>query len=876
MAIILALLRFFLSLRYRVDITGLDLLNKDGSYLILPNHQALVDPQIVVSQLWRKIRIVPVVTESMYNVPVLHTLLKRINALSVSDLSAGSRDTDVLKTVTAKISTSLKDGNSVLLYPSGQIAGQGYEKIFNKKSAHNLVLDLPHDTRVIAVRIRGLWGSMWSRAWEGKSPNLIKTYLKAIGFIIANLLLFCPRRKVFIELEDITDFAKERASINRKTFNDGLENFYNKYGDEPVLFQKHFFYTSKLVRQLPAKIEGSVADIQGSYSEPTTVIAPELFNEVLTVLSQELSIQTSGLTVKSNFTFDMGIDSITMVAIITEIETHFKVIAPDVASIKTLHDLCLVAMGHANTKVKLKDSHFENSSLPLQKIIVDGSRTIHELFVQTFTQHPNEAFVWDNMLGSTSRKEFYLKTMVVAQILKKEVSGEYVGIMLPALQSTTLLVAATYMAGKIPVMLNWTVGPQVLQHCVNTVQISHIITAGAFFDRVRDKLTDDVKAKCIFLEKKVREASLGLKLKGLLYSKLKPSFAAQPNDIAVILFTSGSESMPKAVPLTHKNILRDMEGSFNHLDLGNDSVFLSFLPPFHSFGFTVLTIVPLVTAMKVAYTPDPTATRDIIEVLRHTRANTMLATPTFLKMILAVSTQDDLKNVRLAVTGAESLHPAIIEDFKKKAGQGAEIIEGYGITECSPALTLNPPGKQKIKSVGTFISTVSHLIVDLQQGKSVEQGVEGMILVRGDNVFGGYLDSSVSSPFVSVNGKEYYKTGDLGYVDGDGYLFITGRLKRFNKIAGEMISLPAIEQVLLEKYGSNDETVLAVEGSDALDVPQIVLFSVHALDIQEVNQHIKNSGFSNLVKLHKIVVLQEIPLLGTGKTDYKVLKEMIG
>ncbi len=876
MAIIFAISRFLLSLRYKVEIKGLDILNKEGSYLILPNHQALVDPQIMVSQLWKKIRIVPVVTEGMYNVPVLHSILKNINAICVSDLSTGSRDTDVLKNVTSKISLSLEAGNSVLLYPSGQITGQAYEKIFNKKSAHNLVMDLPPNTRVIAVRIRGLWGSMWSRAWDGKSPNLTTTYLKAIGYVFANLLFFCPRRKICIDIEDITDYAKELARNDTKAFNDGLEHFYNKYGEDPLLYLRHFFYASKLLRQIPGKIEGSVADAQGLDAEQKTVIPPELLDEVLTVLSEELSIPTTGVTVHSNFTIDMGIDSISMVAIITEIESHFKVIAPDVANIKTVHDLCLVAMGHADIKMILKDSNFGTSKLPPQKIRVEGNKTIHEHFVRTFTQYPNEPFVWDNILGSTSRKEFYLKTMVVAEIIKKEVPSEYVGIMLPALQSTTLLVAATYMARKTPVMLNWTVGPQVLQHCVNTANISHIITAGTFFDRVRDKLTDDVKDKCIFFEKKVREASLVLKLKGLLQSKLKQTFTIQPNDLAVILFTSGSESLPKAVPLTHKNILRDMEASFNHLDTGNDSVFLSFLPPFHSFGFTILTIVPLVTAMKVAYTPDPTATRDIIEILKHTQANTMLATPTFLKMILAISNKVDLKNVRLVVTGAESLQPAIIEDFKSKAAEGAEIIEGYGITECSPALTLNPPGKQKIKSVGTFISTVEHLIVDLQKGEPVAQGAEGMILVRGDNVFAGYIDPAVSSPFVTVNDKEYYKTGDLGYVDSDGYLFITGRLKRFIKIAGEMISLPAIEQVLLDKYGSTEEVVLAIEGSDALEIPQIVLFSIQNIDLSEANQFLRNSGFSNLVKLHKTVTLQEIPLLGTGKTDYKVLKEMIG
>ncbi len=875
MSIIVAIFRFFLSLRYKVEIKGLDVLKKDNSYLILPNHQALIDPQILGSHLWKRIKIVPVVTEGMYNVPVLNLLFKSLNAVPVSDLSAGSRDTDVLKNITTAIHSALQNGHSVLLYPSGQIAGQGYEKIFNKKSAHVLVSELPENTRVIGVRIHGLWGSMWSRAWIGKSPNLISTYLKAMWYILANLFVFCPRRKVSIELEDITEYAKKLAADDRKAFNDGLENFYNKYGEEPVFFLKHYFYSMSLQRDLPDKIEGSVNDVQTNENDNSIVVPPTLLDEVLQVLNEELSIPITGITLDSNFTLDMGVDSVTMVSIITEIENHFKVVAPDVSKIKTMRDLCLVAMGKVSAKNTLKDAHFHTSQLSLEKLSVNGSKTIPQLFIEAFTQHNNEIFVWDNMLGSSTRKDFYLKTMVVAEIIKKEVPGVYVGIMLPALQSTTLLVAATYMAGKIPVMLNWTVGPKVLQHCVDTTKLTHIITAGAFFDKVRDKLSDDVKSKCIMFEKKVREATLQIKLKGLFRTFVKPKLSTNQRDIAVILFTSGSESLPKAVPLSHKNILRDMQSAFEHLDVGNDSVFVSFLPPFHSFGFSVLTIVPIVTGMKVAYTPDPTATREIVDVLCHTGANTMVATPTFLKMILAISSADDLKKLRLVVTGAESLSPTIIDEFNAKASGNSHIIEGYGITECAPALSLNPLGKQKLKSVGTFISTVEHLIVDIQTNQPLEQGKEGMLLVRGDNIFDGYLDKTVASPFVTVNGKEYYKTGDLGYVDSDGYLFITGRLKRFIKIAGEMISMPAIEQRLLEKYGSSDEVVLAVEGSDVIEPPQLVLFSKKNIDLAEVNQHLKSSGFSNLVKIHKIMIVDEIPLLGTGKTDYKVLKKMI-
>jgi long-chain-fatty-acid--[acyl-carrier-protein] ligase len=306
-----------------------------------------------------------------------------------------------------------------------------------------------------------------------------------------------------------------------------------------------------------------------------------------------------------------------------------------------------------------------------------------------------------------------------------------------------------------------------------------------------------------------------------------------------------------------------------------DKIFLSFLPPFHSFGFTILTVFPIISGLKIAYTPDPTDSREVLKILKHTEANTLLGTPTFLKMLLAVASDFDMKKVTLAVSGAESLHNSVIDTFKTKTNPDAIILEGYGITECSPVLTINPIEKQKQKSVGTFIKGVDFLIVDINSYEKLETGKEGMIVVKGNSIFNGYTDPELGSPFVIVNNESYYKTGDLGYVDQEGYLFITGRLKRFIKIAGEMISLPAIETVLLEKFGLPEKTVLAIEGCDKTETPQITLFTTIPLNLTDVNDVLKQAGFSSLVKIHQKIEIEEIPLLGTGKTDYKILKSQL-
>lgn len=876
MLLLTSILRLLLSLRYRITINGTELLTDKKARLVLPNHQAIVDPQILFSQIYRYTRIVPVVSAAYFNIPILKSIFKWIGAVPVNDLSAGSRDQEVLKSISGGVVDALKNKKTVLLYPAGQIAGQGFEKIFNKQSAWAITTELPQDTRIIGVRITGLWGSMWSRAWMGKTPSFIGTMLKAIFYILANGIFFLPRRNVSITLIDITDKVIAQANLGKSQFNNFLEDIYNQNGEERVMFLKHYVYSPDLKRTLPERIEGSLADQKRTMSVNEEEIPDDVLLKIRKIVLEEISPATPDIQFNSNLNLDLNIDSLGLVVIITAIEKEFKRAAEvEISSIKTIGDLCYVAMNRKLDDEELKTSLLHVSKNPLSVIRIPETGTIPSQFVKTFSINKNEPFAYDKMLGTTTRKDFLLKAMVVSRILNKEVEGKYVGIMLPALQSSTLLVAATYLCGKIPVMLNWTVGPKVMEHCIDNVQIKQVITAKVFYDKVQDLLPDSVKQKCLFFEQKVREVSFSTKLSGLLRYVIKYVPKVSPDDTAVILFTSGSESLPKAVPLTHKNILACLHGSFTTVTLNNDLIFLSFLPPFHSFGFSILTILPMVTANRVAYTPDPTDSREVLKILLHTKANMVLGTPTFLKMLLSVSSGNDLKHVKLAISGAESLHQSVIDAFAQKTFGGALLLEGYGITECSPVLTINPITKQKLKSVGLFIKGVEYLITNISTYEPLPQGKEGMIMVRGNNIFNGYSDKNIEQPFVNIQGLMYYKTGDLGYVDDEGYLFITGRLKRFIKIAGEMISLPAIENTLLEKYGKPDTLILAVEGNDQIEPPQLVLFSILPIDLSEANSYLKSSGFSSLVKLHKVINLEEIPILGTGKTDYKVLKSKI-
>jgi 1-acyl-sn-glycerol-3-phosphate acyltransferase len=247
--------RILLRVRYKIMVKGSEIFQKDSAVLLLPNHQALIDPIILLSQIYRFSQATPVISEKYYDIPVAKSFFRRLGAVRVSDLEKGSRDTQVLKTITRSVIKGFRRKQNIVLYPSGQIAGQGFEKIFNKKSACEIVGKLPEDVRVIGVRISGLWGSMWSKAYTGKSPNFLAHLAKGLFYTLANLIFFLPKRTVILEFEDLTLNAKNEAQQGKKSFNSYLENFYNIRGEEPAIFLKHFFYAPKLKRKLPVQIK---------------------------------------------------------------------------------------------------------------------------------------------------------------------------------------------------------------------------------------------------------------------------------------------------------------------------------------------------------------------------------------------------------------------------------------------------------------------------------------------------------------------------------------------------------------------------------------------------------------------------------------------
>lgn len=242
---------FVLSRRYRVSIKGLDLLQKEGGKLVLPNHQSHMDPQLVALECYKYSDIVPVVNEKFFRIPVIKFFLRKFEAVSVSDFKSGNRDPHVLKNIFSKVIAALEKGKTVVIYPSGQLQETGLEKIKNKQSAYAVVKDLPDDTRILGLRITGLWGSTFSWAWTGKKPSFLLAYFSGIFIFFANLIFLCPKRNVTFEFIDITDEAKKMSTEDRRTFNTYLEEFYNKDGHQKPVYVRHFFFLPRMKNKLP-------------------------------------------------------------------------------------------------------------------------------------------------------------------------------------------------------------------------------------------------------------------------------------------------------------------------------------------------------------------------------------------------------------------------------------------------------------------------------------------------------------------------------------------------------------------------------------------------------------------------------------------------
>ena len=862
------LMRLALWLRYRIKITGLEQVAQAGrsGILFLPNHPALIDPVILMTRLYGRFRVRALADETQIDRPVIRSLARRMNVLPIPDLGrSGTQSAEQVRAAMGRCVAALSQGDNVVLYPAGHINRQHSERIGANSAVERILRDLP-DVRIVLVRTRGLWGS--STSWASGRVPLIKPLLfRALKLVFLNGILFTPRREVEIDLAEADDLPRQ---ADRRDLNAYLETYLNE-ADRPNTYVPYSFWEGGGVRVLPEPRQNLSTERQRKMS-------PAIRGQVLAFLEEATGV--TDLEDSMSLSADLNMDSLAQVDLIAWLEREYGHADVDVDALMTVSDVLWAACGEAVSTAdraveEVPKAWFHTPTPPARREGLEAS-TVTEAFLYQAKRRPGRVIVADSVSGVKTYRDMILAILLLRRQFAS-LPGSVLGIMLPASVGATIVYLAALFSGKIPVLVNWTLGRRNLLHALDALKVQHIVTANALLARIRAQGTslEAIEDRFLAIEDMRAKMSPWDKLWALGQAYFNWSALRQGTvpDTAAVLFTSGSESVPKAVPLSHRNVMTNVSDIYECLTLHRSDSFLGILPPFHSFGLTGSMILPLSLGIRVVYYPNPTHGSMLANIVEAYRLTLLIGTPTFLDGILRTARPPQLASLRLVVAGAEKC-PQRVFDLVAQMCPQTVILEGYGVTECSPCISLNHQTDSRPGTIGRIMASLEHAIVGVDSGERVPIGQKGVLLVRGDSVFSGYHEHEGPSPFVECEGKQWYRTGDLVVEDEEGVLTFSGRLKRFIKLGGEMISLPAVETVLQQHFArpSEEGPLLAVVATPVEQNPDIVLFTTTAIERESANQAIRAAGLSGLHNVRRVIEVAELPQLGTGKLDYKAME----
>jgi acyl-[acyl-carrier-protein]-phospholipid O-acyltransferase/long-chain-fatty-acid--[acyl-carrier-protein] ligase len=490
-----------------------------------------------------------------------------------------------------------------------------------------------------------------------------------------------------------------------------------------------------------------------------------------------------------------------------------------------------------------------------------NSMILHRNFVRAARKHGSKAALVDRTAG---REITYSEALIASLALAgkfEDFEKGHIGIMIPTSAGCCLSVLGTLMSGRIPVMINYSTGAaRNAEYAQRKCGFRTIVTSRALLEKTDCPVVEGM----VFIEDIVASISPADKLKAAVISRLPMSFMfrnvhAGEEDVAVILFTSGSEKDPKAVQLTHRNISSNI-GSFSDMVglSGNDRI-LANLPLFHVFGLTVTMWTPLYHGMTIVTCANPLDYRMVCTIAREEAPTIMVGTPSFLRGYLWKSEPGDFGSLRLVVCGADRCPEALRKEFARR--HGITVYEGYGTTETSPVISVNTPEHNRPGSIGKILPGVKVRIENQETGENCLSGETGRIMVKGDLVMKGYFGDVEETSMRIRHG--WYDTGDMGFLDEEGFLWHSGRLKRFVKIGGEMVSLVMVESVM-EAFLPEGVSCCVVEAFDALKGSRIVAAVTQKIDEKEILRQMA-------VCLPNIA----LPKMGSGKIDFRAVTGMV-
>ncbi|MGB7077154.1 MAG: AMP-binding protein, partial [Xanthobacteraceae bacterium] len=498
-------------------------------------------------------------------------------------------------------------------------------------------------------------------------------------------------------------------------------------------------------------------------------------------------------------------------------------------------------------------------------------RTVIEALIDAAKIHgANWLAVEDPVSGRLTYKRLLLATAILGRkLMALAPEGHTVGVMLPTSNGAVVTLLALMSAGRVPAMINFTAGATNILSACRAANLDTILTSRAFVEKGR---LDNVVAQ---LEKQVRivylediRTTIGRldKLRGL-FDWRKPLVARKPDDWAVILFTSGSEGLPKGVVLSHRNMLTNTAQAAARIDFGREDKLFNVLPVFHSFGLTAGTVLPLVSGVSTYLYPSPLHYRTVPELIYGVGATIIFGTDTFLNGYARVANPYDFRSVRYIFAGAEPVKESTRRVYLEKFG--LRILEGYGVTECSPVMAINTPMFNKFGTVGRLLPGLE---AKLEKVEGVEDG--GRLYARGPNVMLGYLRAD--NPGVLEPPPDgWHDTGDIVAFDDQGFVAIKGRAKRFAKVGGEMVSLAAVEMLAADLWPNSITAVAAV--ADARKGERLIMVTdKHGAARADFIAYARSKHASELMFPAEIVILDKLPMLGSGKVDQLAIDKFVG
>jgi acyl-[acyl-carrier-protein]-phospholipid O-acyltransferase/long-chain-fatty-acid--[acyl-carrier-protein] ligase len=529
-----------------------------------------------------------------------------------------------------------------------------------------------------------------------------------------------------------------------------------------------------------------------------------------------------------------------------------------------------------------------------------GPTTVPEAIVDTARRRLSQPILEDVTLQQlTYRRLLMGADLLACQWRRRLDPGQArVGVLLPNANALPVVLCSLWAAAKIPSILNYTTGPSVLLSCARLAGLKQVITAKGFVWRAKLDL-EPLRAagiEILFLEDLRSGITAGQKFFAFLRQSLRPQLAVvnpRSEDTAVVLFTSGSEGEPKGVELTHRNLLANLQQMLAVIDIMDTDRLFNAMPLFHSFGLTVGLLLPMIRGAFVILYVSPLHYRVVPSAFYNLNCTVFFGTNTFLSGYARKAHPYDFRSLRYLFAGAEKIQESTSTLWLRKFG--VRVLEGYGATECSPCISANLPMRCRLGSAGRFLPGIEYKLEPVE-GIGDEPGGSssarpnqsphqpdqpsanhvGRLFVRGPNVMRGYLNPEANARFLSLAG--WYDTGDIAKVDEEGFVHILGRLKRFAKVSGEMVSLTAIEEVLstaFPRFGLKFAIAVIARPDEAKGEKLIAVTNEFRLTLEEVREVIRSRGLNNLALPREIKVVRELPRLGTGKINHRELERLL-